>query len=97
MITGNYRVSLQTPMGMESGTVTLNESDGKLTGTLNALGSRTPITNGKADGNRFEFSGTIRKLFMQINYKATGVIEGDKLTATADTRYGKFIINGTRI
>lgn len=97
MVTGNYAVSLKTPMGNESGTVTLNESDGKLTGALKALGSRNPITHGKVNGNRFEFSGSIRKMFMRIDYKASGVIEGDKLTATADTKYGQFAINGTRI
>lgn len=97
MVTGNYAVSLKTPMGMENGIVTLNESDGNLTGVLQALGSRNPITNGKVNGNRFEFIGSIRKMFMRIDYKASGTVEGDQLTATADTKYGQFVISGTRI
>lgn len=96
MITGNYAVSLKTPMGMESGILTLNQSGGELTGTLKAFGSANPIAHGKADGNRFEFSGSVRKLFMRIDYKAAGVVEGDTLTATADTKYGQFVIRGTR-
>lgn len=97
MITGNYSVSLQTPMGLEKGTLTLNEVNGKLTGTLKAMGSSTPIINGTADGNHFSFSGMVRKLFMSIDYRASGVIEDNKLTAAADTRYGKFTITGNRI
>ena len=97
MITGTYAVSLQTPMGLEKGKVTFRESGGALSGTLIVSGVGNPIQKGKADGNTFEISGTIRKAFFRISYTAKGEVNGDTLTATAYSKYGSFVISGVRI
>ena len=97
MISGTYEISMQLPKELETGKVTLKESGGRLNGTLNAGDVVTSFSNGRINGNRFEFSGIIHKLFFKIRFTARGEIQGDKLTAVADTRHGTFNITGKRI
>lgn len=97
MISGTYEISMQIPKELETGKVTLRQSGGRLSGVLKAGDVVSSFSNGRVDGNRFEFSGIIHKLFFKIPFTARGEITGDKLTAVADTRHGTFNITGTRI
>jgi len=94
---GTFKINLSTPMGMKSGTISLTEEDGKLIGSLRALGHDNPIKNGKVSGNSFEFAGVLNTGFGKIEYSAQGNINGDALSATAKTKFGVMKINGTRV
>lgn len=96
MIDGVYAISMETPMGMEKGTLTLIDEAGVLHGTVKTGGSASPFASGQTDGQRFSFSGILRKSIFKIAYRASGEVIGDTLTAEADTKYGKFIIRGKR-
>lgn len=93
-----FSVSLSTPLGRQTGTIHL-ESDGggALSGWVDALGRRNPIADGKADGNRFEFSGQFRAPFGTIPYRATGSVAEDTLEADVSTPFGNFHITGSRV
>ena len=60
MIDGTYQANVETPIGVKQGTLTLQEQDGVLTGTLHVLGGDTAIQNGRLEGNAIAFSGTLQ-------------------------------------
>lgn len=93
---GTYNVSISTPIGQQNGTINLVNKEGVLSGYIRALGNNNPIRNGKANLNSFEFEGTIKTVFSNIDFIASGTIVDDLLQATAKTRYGIIQIRGTR-
>jgi hypothetical protein len=94
---GTFKVSLSTPMGLKSGTISSVDENGVLSGSLHALGSENSFRNGKTSGNTFEFTGALKMGFGKIEYDAKGTITGDILQATAKTKFGMMKINGTRV
>ena len=49
MIDGTYQANVETPIGVKQGTLTLQEQDGVLAGTLHVLGGDTAIQNGRLE------------------------------------------------
>lgn len=49
---GSWNITMKTPMGDREAKVTLAEDGGSLSGTMEAEGQSTPISNGKVDGGR---------------------------------------------
>jgi hypothetical protein len=94
---GTFKVSLSTPMGVKNGTISFLDNNGVLSGSLRALGKENPFRNGKANGNTFEFNGSLKIGFGEIEYVANGTITGDALLATAKTKFGLMKINGSRV
>jgi hypothetical protein len=94
---GTFKVSMSTPLGLKSGTISFVDEDGCLSGSINALGNENPLMNGKSSGNDFEFDGVLKTGFGKIDYTAKGTISGDKLQATANTKYGTMKIIGKRL
>jgi hypothetical protein len=93
---GTYNITMQTPVGMEKGTITFSQDGDVLSGSMNILRSSNVFSDGKVEGNTFEFSGEIKKLITKIPFTAKGMIDGDLLTAVADTKYGNLTIKGNR-
>ncbi|MDD3693297.1 MAG: hypothetical protein PHX02_05270 [Oscillospiraceae bacterium] len=98
MINGTYKISMQLPKELESGKVTFKVSGGRLSGVLRAADGDIvcSFSNGRINGNHFEFSGIIHKFIFKIRFTARGEIQGDKLTAVAYSKHGTFTITGSR-
>lgn len=92
-----YSVTLQTPFGIQKGTVTFVDDNGMLSGSIRTMGNTSSFRNGKVNGNSFEFSGILNAGFFSISYTTKGSIDGDTLKAVALTNFGTFRINGTRV
>ncbi len=91
-----YQITLQTPLGQEQGLLTLQETNGALSGTIQTKGRINRFTGGRSDGKHFSFQGILSLGMIRIAYTARGTIQGDQLKAVADTRYGSFPIQGRR-
>ncbi len=94
---GTFNISLNTPMGLKSGTIILIDNNGVLSGSLRALGKENPIVRGIANGNTFEIEGFVKTGFGKIEYSANGTIIKDILEANAKTKFGIMKISGTRV
>lgn len=92
-----FSISMNTPMGVKKGTITLTEENGALSGSIRTMGSKSTFRDGIITGNSFEFSGVLNAGFFRFRYHAKGRIEGDTLQATAVTNSGTFQIRGTRV
>lgn len=94
---GNFNISMKTPFGPQNGSIAFHEEGGKISGFLNIFGGKNPFTEGRANENNFEFSGTIRNGSNRFDYKVKGTINGSALKGTAFTKFGTLQINGTRV
>lgn len=94
-MSGTFRVTLGTPIGQQSGTITFTDENGALSGTIRAMGSTNRFT-GRADGNAFEISGVLSVGFFRFRYTARGTVDGDTLTGKAYTDTGAFPMSGKR-
>jgi hypothetical protein len=87
---------MQTPMGERRSTLTLATSGGSLTGTQEAEGNTTDITDGSVSGNDVSWKVAITNP-MPLTLTFSGSVSGNTLNGTADTgMFGSFPFEGTR-
>ena len=93
---GTWQLTMQTPMGERRSTLTLSTAGGTLTGTQEADGNTTDITDGSVSGNDVSWKVAITNP-MPLTLTFTGAVNGDTLNGTADTgMFGSFPFEGTR-
>ncbi|WP_346934769.1 hypothetical protein [Clostridium sp.] len=93
---GKYYISMQTPMGLEKGTIEFIVSGERLSGSLKAKGVTSTFDGRTVNGNEFEFSGEFKKFITKIAYTAKGKVEGNNLTAIVHSKFGNFTVKGIR-
>ncbi len=92
---GTFHVTLGTPIGPQSGTITFVDHDGSLSGSIRAMGNTNYFT-GSANGDSFRISGVLSAGFFRFPYTAQGTVSGSVLQGTATTSAGVFQMNGTK-
>jgi hypothetical protein len=95
---GTWKVTLQTPMGAQEGTLELREDGATLTGTMTAAAAPEPmaITDGAVDGNSVTWKAALTQP-MPITLEFSGTVDGD--TIAGDVKLGAFgnaTFQGTR-
>lgn len=96
MIDGTYSIQVDTPLGRKDGTLTLRTDGAALSGSLTLAGQSGDFSDGTADGDAFAVSGKQKIMFMTLDYRITGRVDGDAITATADTNMGQMQMTGQR-
>ena len=93
---GTWNLTMQTPMGERRSTLTLATSGGSLTGSQEAEGNTTDITDGSVSGNDVSWKVAITNP-MPLTLTFSGSVNGNTLNGTADTgMFGSFPFSGTR-
>lgn len=75
MLKGTYNITLRSPLGPRYGKLTLEESNSKLRGSLDILGSHNMFQDGYIQNNQFSFSADIHTLLGCRRVKVTGYFE----------------------
>src|ERR1700761_7495404 len=95
-IDGNWKVTVNSPMGAQEITVALKTDGGAVTGTLSGAMGSTEIKNGKVDGDNVTFDATITEPF-SIQISVTATVAGDAMTGQVKTQgFGAFPMKGAR-
>ena len=93
---GTWHLTMNTPMGERSSTLTLSTAGGTLTGTQEAEGNTTDIANGTVNGNDVSWQVSITNP-MPLTLTFSGTVDGSAMSGTADTGvFGNFPFSGTR-
>jgi hypothetical protein len=93
---GTWNLTMNTPMGERRSTLTLSSSGSTLTGTQEAEGNTTDITDGTVSGNDVSWRVSITNP-MPLTLTFSGIVNGNAMTGTADTgMFGSFPFEGTR-
>jgi len=93
---GTWNLTMQTPMGERRSTLTLSTAGGTLTGTQQAEGDTTDISEGTVNGNEVSWKVAITNP-MPLTLTFSGTVDGNSLNGSADTgMFGSFPFQGTR-
>lgn len=83
-----FDIDMRVPLGRRTGVLRLVEKDGKLCGTLEALGSCNAVTGTLGEDGQLEISGQMRSRLRAFSYHAHGQITGHTMELTvAGDRY----------
>lgn len=93
---GNWNIEINSPMGLQKGTLELKTDGGALSGSQSAMGSSSPIAGGKAEGDRGTWASSITSpMPMTLEFEVTA--SGDALTGSVKAgAFGSFPLKGTR-
>jgi hypothetical protein len=94
---GIYEISMNTPMGTMNGKVILNQNGENITGTLEIMGMKNNLGNGKVKGNQCYFKGNIKNNALNIEYEIMGQLTGNTLNIYAKTNMGEFKLQGKKV
>jgi len=95
-VTGTYKLTINTPMGTRTPTVTLKEEGGSVSGTFAGQIGTTEFSGGTADGNNVKFSVNISAMGREMTLSFDGTIEGDSISGSVNTPGGGSEFTGTR-
>ena len=94
---GIYEIKVNTPMGIMGGKLYLKQSGNSITGTLEMMGKKSNLTEGRVQGNKCCFSGEFKNNAINIKYDIAAELEGKILNIYAKTNMGEFKLQGTKI
>jgi hypothetical protein len=96
-VDGTWKLTIDTPMGVQESTLTLATSGNQLTGTQTAPnGGSKAIEEGSVDGHDVSWEASISKP-MPITLKFSGTVEGDKISGKVKLgMFGSASFTGTR-
>ena len=95
-VAGTYKLTINTPGGTRTPTLTLKEEGGSLSGTFAGQWGATEFGGGKADGNSVKFDVSISPMGQEIALSFDGTIEGDSISGSVNTPRGASEFTGTR-
>lgn len=78
-VDGTWELTMQTPMGERTSSVTLASADGTLTGTQTAEGNSTDIVDGTVSGNSVGWKVSITNP-MPLTLEFSGTVDGDDMS-----------------
>jgi hypothetical protein len=81
-VTGSWEMSVETPRGTMTQTLTLQQDGGTLKGTLKGQRGEAPVT-GSVTGNKISFTVTRDTPNGSFTIEYSGTIDGDSMTGTA--------------
>lgn len=87
-VTGTYKLSITTPMGIQTPTLTLKEEGGSLSGSYAGQMRKTEFRGGTVDGNNVKFNITLSAMGRDLTLSFDGTVEGVSITGTMNTPMG---------
>ena len=90
---GKWEISMNTPMGAQSGSLDLKEDGKTLTGTMSAAAApdAMEISDGTVDGDNLTWKAALTQP-MPVTLEFVALIEGDKISGS----FGESTYEGTR-
>ena len=95
-VDGNWNITMSTPMGDRSATLSLKSAGGALTGTQAAEGNSAEIFDGKVNGDDVFWKVAITNP-MPLTLEFTGKVSGDNMSGEMGIGpMGSFPFTGSR-
>jgi len=96
-VAGTYSTTVKSPMGDQSGTLTVNDNgDGTFSGSMAGSLGNMDIQDGKVDGNSISWKMQM-VVPMPMTLDCTAMIDGDTLTGSVNAgAFGAMPLSGTR-
>ncbi|MEL6360097.1 MAG: hypothetical protein AAFR21_03365 [Pseudomonadota bacterium] len=93
---GKWNLTINTPMGAQTGTLTLATDGGALTGQMDGNMGSVAIEEGSVDGDNVKWNAKITSP-MPMTLEFSGAVEGDNLNGNVKLgAFGESTFSGTR-
>jgi len=86
-VDGKWNITIKTPMGDQTGVLTLKQEGDALTGEMSGSSGTAAIENGKVEGEKLTWHSKVTSP-MPITLEFEGAIDGDKISG--DVKLGAF-------
>jgi hypothetical protein len=96
-VAGDYKITLNTPVGPQEGSLSLQVDGMSLSGTIHNAKGATDFDGGTVKGNEVDFKARISTPIGHLKAHVTGTVDGDRFTGSAKLPLGSAQIEGTRI
>ena len=99
----SFQITMQVPIGLRKGTLSWEEQDGILRGTLDIMRHRNPFSGTITPDARMEQAGTVRlegsmaALVREIPYTAAGAVAAGRLSLELKEPRHVYQIEGVEI
>ena len=94
-VDGTWNMTMNTPIGPQSATLTLTSSGDTLTGSRTGPQGTVDLQDGKVDGDNLTWKITAAQMNMTIEFTAT--VNDDKMTGEPELgSFGEATLEGTR-
>jgi autotransporter translocation and assembly factor TamB len=97
-IAGNWKLTLNSPLGAQQADLSLQEADGSYQGTLGGSmgGAGNPVEELKVEGDNVSFAADADTPVGRLRLAFTGTVAGDAMTGKYRIPFGEFDFSGTR-
>ena len=93
---GKWDVTMNTPMGAQKSTLTLNVNGGEVTGKMEGAQGALEIQNGKANGDELSWTADMTQP-MPIKLEFSAKVDGDSISGSVKLgAFGNASFSGTR-
>ena len=96
-VDGTWKITVDTPMGAQEGTLTLKAEGSTLSGSQqSSTGGTMAVQNGKVDGNKLTWTSEMTQPFA-IKLEFTATVNGNAMTGEVKAgNFGTSPLRGTR-
>ena len=95
-VDGSWNVVVNSPMGDQAATLTVNSNGDSFTGTFSGAMGTTEVADGKVNGDTITFSIDIT-VPMPMTLTGEATVSGDSIDGSVTAgAYGSFPLSGTR-
>jgi hypothetical protein len=96
-VDGTWKITVNSPMGAQEGTLTLKTQGAALTGTQTGGAGSMDVQNGKVDGDKLTWTADMTQPFqMKLEFSVT--VSGDDMTGEVKAgSFGASPLTGKRI
>ena len=91
----NYDIVVESPLGERRGTLTVEETDSAVSGSLSLLGFENRVA-GKREGHMLYLHHKLRTLFNQLVCLSELKLQGNSLFGTIRSEFGSMKIRGEK-
>lgn len=97
-IAGNWKLTLNSPLGAQQADLSLQEVNGIYQGTMGAAtgGTPTAVEDLKAEGDNVSFAADADTPVGRLRLAFTGTVTGDTMAGKYRIPFGEFDFTGTR-
>ena len=93
---GTWTTTINTPMGLQTGTLVLTINGNELSGSMQSPQGDLAIADGKADGDNLSWTTSITSP-MPMNLEFSATVAGDEITGSVKLgAFGNADFKGTR-
>ncbi|MBT8339616.1 MAG: hypothetical protein HKP58_10445 [Desulfatitalea sp.] len=97
-VDGTYEVSMDTPMGKQTSTLTFKTDGDVLSGSMsNPMMGDANFDGGKVSGDSVEFAVEVSSPMGKVSLEFKGTLDGDKISGEVKTPFGPNAYEGARV